>query len=820
MKKNLLFLAILFLPWIAISQNGTIEGHIVDDKSSEKLMYASVTLLHAADSSLIKGVASEEDGHFIIDAIPNGRYLVQIFYTGYDKWISSPILITKEQNTVNLDTVRLTIPANLLNMAEVISTKPLFEMKHGTMTMNVEANPTATGDNVLELLKKMPSVIVDHNDNISIEGKSGVSILIDDKPTYLSGEDLIGLLKSMPSNMIEKIEVMRKPSARYDAQGTAGIINIVTKKEKKMGINGSVYAGLGFSRNFRTNEGFNLTARTGKFVFTTNYSYYGQKSTNGSQVINKHIRGNDTITISNNELDDEKWGYASTWQGHGFSFGTDYFINKKNVISFLYRGNIGASKGSGKSYTRIYLNDAIDSSYQTHSDSRYRGDNHTFNLNYKHSFDSLGKDLYVDFIYSLNQSRSNTISRQRYYTGNFQNEYRNQILESKTDPSKTNVFTLKIDYEHPVNDNIKVEAGIKSSYVNNENFNQNYRNNILVPTLENHFIYQENINAAYVMFSASAKEKLDIQLGLRGEHTYHQGHLLTTGEKNSQNYFNLFPNVSVNYNLTKDHRLGAGYRYSIYRPNYSNLNPFLNVSDPLSWYTGNPQLKPNYTHMISMDYGWKYIINFSLYYNYTLDSYTQMEFTDPETNIRLIRPENIGKSQSLGAGLSARFNATKWWNMYYYLSGDYGQQRFDYRDKTVIKNVYSTWFYFSQTFTFLKNYSFELSGNGYLPSEETFGRTAGKFFLAAGLKGNFFKNKLTVRLIVQDILNNNYWKEHYIYPDGSSTKGDYRWESRSVWLTASYRFGKQDIQSRQRRSDHEELNRIGGGSGGGGKQGN
>lgn len=221
----------LCLPILCTAQKGSITGIIEDSRNSEKIAFAGVTLMKAQDTALIRGVASESDGSFVINNIGNGDYLIQVYYTGFDKWTSVPVSVTNEKKEINLGTIKLLPSAFMLNAAEVRATKPIFEMKHGTMTMNVDANPTATGDNVIELLKKMPSVMVDHNDNISIEGKSGVMILIDDRPTYLSGEDLTGLLKSMSSNLIDRIEVMKKPSARYDAQGTAGIINIITKKE-------------------------------------------------------------------------------------------------------------------------------------------------------------------------------------------------------------------------------------------------------------------------------------------------------------------------------------------------------------------------------------------------------------------------------------------------------------------------------------------------------------------------------------------------------------------------------------------------------------
>ena len=809
MKIRYWCILLFYLPISTFAQRGSIRGSITDEHSRENLMYASITLLDGKDTSLIRGVNSEPDGSFVIRNIPYGDYFVQVFYTGYEKWLSRKITLNKENDKVDLDTIALRIPPNLLNMTEVRATKPLFEMKHGTMTMNVEADPTAAGDNVLELLKKMPSVIVDHEDQVSIEGKSGVTILIDDKPTYLSGDDLISLLKSMPTSMIDKIEVMRNPSSRYDAEGTAGIINIVTKKERRLGINGAVNASIGYSKNFKHNEGFNLNMRSGKLYLMAGYSFNHRRNSNSIRSLNQYLRGTDTVRITTNARDEELWGNHSRSQGHNFSLGGDYSINKKNSIGLFYRGNIGNNRGDGNIYNRIYTNNLLDSSSVNHSSSRSHSFNQTFNVNYKHSFDSLGKDLYIDFIYSSNSRRNRGMNDLTYFHHQSDSE-RTETRENVTDPSRTNVLTLKADYEHTANDRIKWAAGIKSSYVYNENSNRNYRNGAIYQNMINHFIYKENINAAYVQFSATANDNVDIRLGMRAEHTYINGLLKTTEESNTQNYFNLFPSFSISYRMPKNNNLDLFYRYSISRPGYSNLNPFVNASDPYDWYTGNPRLKPRFGHNISLNYSWKYILNVWAGYNYTIDSYANMIYTDPESNIRLSIPENIGKSHSLNMGISARIKVTKWWNMNYYVGGSYGKQTFLYREKTVEKNIFSNWFNFNQSFTFLKNYSADISGNGSLPSEGTFGRNSGRITVNAGIRGHFLNRMLTVRLTVNDIFNNGFWKSHYIYPDGSIRNTESRWESRSVWLSVSYRFGKQDIQPRNRRTGtDEELERMG-----------
>lgn len=819
-NKLLFFLFTFFLiPLFLNAQRASVEGVIMNVEDNTPVVFAGVTLHQSTDSLVVTGDMTNENGRFFISGIPNGNYLLQFQYYGVVQWYDRTITVSNSNNKVNLDTLRFT-GSNLLKAAIVTAQKPLFEVKHGTLTMNVEANPTAGGDNVLELLKKMPSVIVDHNDDISIEGKSGVLILIDDKPTYLSGDDLKGLLRSMPANTVESIEVMKKPSARYDAQGTAGVINIITKKEKKLGINGSVYAGIGYAKNFREQFGFNLTSRFGKFVVAANYSLYNQKSSNSSMSTTEYLRNDDTIKMKSNELDDERWGSNHNWTGHNFSLSGDYFINKRNVISLMYRGNINQSKGVGKSFTRLYTNNLPDSSYSTLGNSKSNSGNHTLNLNYKHSFDTTGNsNLHIDLIYSNNKRYSENFSTVNYHRYNFQELYRKEEVSNFSDPSKTNVFSFKADFEHEINDDMNLEAGAKISYVQNENFNKAFRDGKQLQEMNNHFIYQENIDALYAIFSYVTPFKMDMQVGLRAEYTWTKGTQKATNQSDTNRYFNIFPNISFSYKLPKDHQLELSYRYSIYRPGYHSLNPFVNTMDPNNWYTGNPKLRPNYTHSVTFDWSWKYKIYVWAGYNYTKDDYEDMVFLAPESGVTISRPENIGKVHNVNIGTSLRFTVGKWWNMHYNLGFDMGQLQYDYVEKRVIKNAWNAWFYFNESFTIAKNYFIELSGYGSPTTEGLFGRNSGRVTINLGARALFLDKKLSVRLSLNDIFDNGYWRENYTYPNGMKTTGEWLWESRSVWLSCSYQFGKQDIQSRRLRGDSDELNRVGGGGGNSGGKG-
>ena len=809
MRSFISLICVILICNMGYSQRGSVSGVVQDELQGTPIAHAGVMLLHATDSLLIKGAITEQDGSFEIEGIPNGNYLLKIALIGYEEWFSPPYTISSEKSKVQMDIIKLKISVAALNAAEIIYKKPLFEEKQGTMIMNVESQPNAAGDNVLELLRKMPSVTVDQNDNISVLGKSGILIMIDDKPTYLSGDDLTNLLKTMPASSIDKIEVIKNPSARYDAAGTGGIINIVTKKDQNRGINGSVFAAGGYSGSFQHNEGFNITARLGKIVLSGSYYYMNFKGKSGGKSEEISTLGDVTTRIVSNEKDNEFWCDSSNWQSHGYSFGADYYIDDKNTIGFSYRGNYSLAHWSSNAFVRIYKNPLPDSSYRRFSTNIYSSTNHTFNLDFKHEFDTTGKTLYTNVIYALNGGKTLTESDLNFYQGDFASLSSAYLLKSLSGPNKMQVLTAQIDYEHPIGDAIKFELGIKSSYVYNRNQSENYINTTLIEAQSNKFQYRENINAAYIQLNLSPSSMVDIQTGLRAEYSLLEGLLFTTGEKNRQRYFDLFPSFELSYHLPKSHNLGFSYRNRIYRPDYSVLNPYISVTDQYNISTGNPKLKPEYSHHLEVNYSWKYMIYTSLSYNFSQGEYTDVQYTDLMTLTRLTRPENIGRSSTLGGSVYARIPIGKWWVMSYSINGNYGTNVFDYGNKTERKTIYSTQFYTSQLFSFLKNYSVELSAWGLAPSENTFGRSEGLFSVNAALKADLIKRTLTVKVSVNDIFNNGKWIENNIYPDGSESKGEWRWESRRLWVHISYRFGKQDLQLRQKRMENqEELQRM------------
>ena len=819
MKKIIIFALMIGQVVMGLAQRGTLTGRVVDPEKQQPVAYASVGLLKSADSSVVNTQMTDKDGVFAFDAVASGKYFVKIYYVGYREYVSEEIEVGKSD--YDMGTIVLGELVEMLEKIEVVYKKPLFEQKLGKTVMNVESHPGAAGDNVLELLRKMPGVVVDNNDNITLQGKSGVLILIDDKDPHLSGDDLTNFLKSMPASMIDRVEVMKNPSARYDAAGTSGIINLVTKHVRTNGINGSVWAGVSYNGSWGTNEGFNLTGRAGKWVLNGSYYYMYQNSKNGYDGETCSIFQGDTVRQTANELPDELWCGKSNFGAHGINFAADCYIDSVNTLSFSYRANLFNSKWGSSSANRIYHNGEVMTSFMNNSESVSNHGNHQVNVNFKHVFDTLGTALYADVTYSLDHNKSISDREQPFYFGDFLTPTQNSHYYGVSHPSRMHVATAKLDFEHPFNDRLSLECGVKTSFVRNRNNNINYLNDSLMESKSNHFIYTENIAAAYIQANFQPDQLVTIQAGLRAEYAHVVGNLVTTGEVNKQDYADVFPSLQIDYQLPKMNTLSFALRSRISRPNYYNLNPFVDISDDYNMSTGNPYLKPEYTYSATVDYSWHYMLFASVGYEFTQGSVEDMLYTDKLTNIKLSRPENIGKMHAMQASLFANIPIGRWWMMMWNVNYTLGRQTFEYENRTERSLVSSMQLFTMHTFTFCKHYSIEVAAWWMPKSRSTFGTTKGIFYAWGGFKASFFKDSFTVRLGVQDIFNNNQWVSNSVYPDGTYSNMRWMHESRGVKLDLTYRFGKQNIQMRQRKGHDDEFDRMGGGSssGGGGGQG-
>jgi iron complex outermembrane receptor protein len=787
--------------------NGSIRG-TVEDGNSRILEAANVSLLKAKDSAVIKQMATDKKGKFGFENMLQGRYLVTVSAVGYKTTYSDIIIVTREYAAIDLKTIALNTEVHALSAVTVTSKRPLYEQKAGKMVINVEASPTNTGLNALELLEKAPGVSVDNDGNISVKGKQGVLILIDGKPTYMSATDLAAYLKTIQSTSLDQIEVMTNPPAKYDASGNSGIINIKTKKGALKGMNGT--ANINYSQGVYggVNGGVNLNYRNNKLNVFGGMNAGNYEGFNKLNIDRKFLEpDNQTISGSANQI--TRNGYMGTYESG--KFGLDYYFTKKDIAGFVVNGNFNDhhQNQNGNSYVK----DAFENvQYRLGSTSNNKrlATNISTNFNYKHSFDSTGRELTadVDYVYYNNKS-NNQLNTQSYNASDIKNG--NTIILKGNMPSVINIYSAKTDYVHPFKKGLKLEAGLKTSFVHNDSqvsYDRNSGNEWTPDSRSNHFLYDENINAAYSILSKSIK-KWELVAGLRLENTISKGHQLTNDSTFKRNYTNLFPNVGVGFNANKRNQFNLSYSRRVMRPDYESLNPFVFFIDSLTYSIGNPYLQPQFTNNIEVSHTYNRFLTTTFNYTRTTDIITQLLKQDTEKKATYQTTENLSSMNQLGLSVTANIPVQKWWSINVYTDvyhnhykGIYQNDPIDLRFTGFTGNI-------SNSFVLGKGWNGEISGWYRTRGPEGLLVINSMGAVNTGLSKQAFKTKGTFKLGLRDVLNTQQFSGYAKYSNVDVQLAGRR-DSRQVNLSFNYRFGKKDIPAARRKTggSDDEQNRV------------
>ena len=551
----------------ALAQNvGKISGSV--SQNGKRTEGATVSLLRDKDSATVKLAASDKQGSFVFEGIPNGRYLVSVTAVGYQKTLSDVFELTASQPAIQLKEIELTPLSKSLADVTVTARKPLVEQQIDRTIVNVDASITNIGASALEVLEKSPGVTVDREGNISLKGKAGVMIMVDGRPTQLGGADLVNLLRSMSSNQLDQIEIMTNPPARYDASGTSGIINIKTKKIVRAGFNGSANLTYTQARYPKTAEAFNFNFREGKVNLFTNLSHNYLKRFFVMN-LDRNIYNANTNSLErifNQQVD-------RNMNGHAFNgkFGIDFFATANTTIGAVVNLNKRDFTTINPNVTNIYNASKVFESV-TNANVKNTGDMATINanLNFRRSLNNKGRELTSDFDY-VKYTADNTLFMVNAYMDANGDPFRKADTISGLLPQDINVYSARIDYLHPLKKDSRFEAGIKSSIVRTDNNavydSIQYGNTIRDLNRSNHFIYEENINAAYANFNTPLSKKINAQLGLRLENTVADGRQITTGENFHRSYTQLFPTAYFQYKLNDKNNVGLNFGRRITRLN-------------------------------------------------------------------------------------------------------------------------------------------------------------------------------------------------------------------------------------------------------------
>lgn len=806
MRIIFLFSLILSSHYLAAQ---VVSGKINNDEG-KAIAAASVSLQLASDSSIVKYAVTNKEGKFFFNRVEHGDYFITV--TGAEMKPVNSAVFKVYHADVDLGIISLSkISANLREVL-VQSKVPLFEVKAGKTIVHVEESTNAIGQNVLELLRVSPGVMVDKDDNISLNGKTGVQINLNGKIIPLSGEDLSAYLKSIQSSQIESIELINDPSSKYDAAGSGGIINIRLKKNKYFGTNGSVNVGYGIGKYPKYNAGFSLNYRNRKVNFYGTYNYSRNK---GYYKVYQDREQLDSVFIQESVM-------KNTIQSNGYNLGMDYSLSRNSTIGFQLNGNTTGMDILIHSDISIYKNTSSSPEEFLYADNESTNNkfNTNYNLNYRFA-DTLGRELSIDAGYGRFRLRTNQYQPNFFYDNN--QSYLRSLIYSMESPSNIDIYSGKADYEQGWMGG-KLGAGFKVSFVRSYNdfkrFNV-YGNLKEMDTLRsNDFLYEENINSFYLNYKKQVKGFL-LEGGLRLENTNitatSSGYkALNGGVQNfdsvfNKKYTNLFPSVSVTYNKNPDMVWAISYSRRIDRPVYQDLNPFEFKVDEYTFKMGNTNLRPQFSDNISLRNTYKNKLTTQLGYSHIKDVISQLVDTIDGSK-GFISKENLARQDMVNFGVSYPFSY-KWYGFSINLNSYYSHYRANFGiGRKIDLEVFSVNANMQQSARLGKGFSIEVSGNFSSPTiwNGTF-KSRDLWLVSAGMQKQFWNSKATLRLSVSDIFNSlklvasSDFAGQYLYFVG-------RTESRQLKLNFSYRFGNKHLKTGgQRVTGVEEFSeRVGG----------
>ena len=819
--KPLVILLILFTPFLSARAQTTFTGFI-RDRIGKPLPFASVALLNATDSSVAKGMASDLQGAYTFENVREGQYIVRATAVGYQKGHSLRVVVAR----VPVEGPDLALTEIVGNLAEVQVTakKPFVEQQLDRMVINVAGSIVGSGSTALEVLEKAPGVTVDYqNERLQLRGKEGVIVQIDGKQTYLSAQDVIALLRSMSSDNVETIELITNPSAKYDAAGNSGIINIRLKKTTNVGTNGTVSIGGGSGRLDRERGSLQLNHRT------RNLNLFGSYSLNrGGNYwdfrFNRNQADPSPDDASRRSIGNQYTYLTFRDLGQNAKAGLDFSPTKNRnggttTIGVVWTGFWSDHRERGPAGATFRRTEDGPVYLQTQTLKTYdiRSQNQVGNLNLQHTFGEKG------------DRRGNSQLTADVDVGHFSRQYSNSLLTETlkasnasdspagglliTQPATVGIRTAKVDYQQAFSDSWKLEAGLKSAAVKTDNdlhLSQGPTGALVPdPSLSNHFQYTERVNAAYISLSGKLGRgdgpKTEIQAGLRAEHTHSEGASLTLKQVVVRDYLKWFPSLFVSHPLSPNQTLTFSYSYRIDRPNYQNLNPARGYVDPFAYSIGNAYLKPQFTHALEGKLGLKNEVFASIGANYTTDL---MFFTIHalDGNKTYVTLENLGHSQGYTLTLGWPITVVKGWQLQTSVLAYYNRFQYDYEGTLLrIENVAGR-LNGSNAFTLGHGWTAELNGWVSTPSVNGIWQIAWVGSLDAGIQ-KAVSPVLKLKCSVQDVLHTNrFMGTTKVLSYSGNTR--LRFDTRIALLNLTYSFGNQKLKGeRQRKTGSDEETR-------------
>jgi len=788
---------------------GSISGIVVDKQTLQAVEYANLVVFRSKDSVMAGGAISNQKGVFTIEKIPYGNYYMVVSFIGYSSLKIPNIIVNPKEADKKMGQIKFSPSTSTLSEVTVSAEKRMMEYSLDKKVVNVDKNLVSAGGSAVDVMQNIPAVTVDIDGNVSLRGSTNVNILIDGRPSSLSGMSRQAILEQIPASSIEAIEIITNPSAKYNPEGMSGIINIRLKKKTAQGLNGMISASAGTSNRY--NSSVNLNYSTEKFnVFASWDGRWNQGKGYGDTYRIATLKDTSSYTTQHSEM-------KRIMDDNTVKAGFDWYLNPKNTVTLMGQYNTGGSERNQDlySYTDDYIH-VKQNDYKQHNKEIESDYSTMFALNYKKTFIQRNRELTADFSYSTSENTENTDMSLNNYLLNYMDVSGSKpSLQKQLDNGNNWVGNASINYIHPIREKMKFEGGYQGIFRNVDNdfhlekadSNYQYINDI---NSSNHFKYTENINAIYGTLSQEWKT-ISMQLGLRLEQASTKADQLTQAQSFVNNYISLYPSLHISKKLAHKNELQFSYSRRVNRPNMYDLNPFKDYSNPLLIRFGNPYLKPEYINSFEIGHSkyWeKTSFYTSVYYRQINDVIKRISFLDTISGVSNMTSQNLTKGISYGVDFILEQEILKWWR----INANFSYFRTMIEGNSIDGNIstdnYSWTSKLNSTMNLGKSLSIQISANYRAPIITPQGKMFETYSADIAVKKDLFKDKFSVSVRVSDIFNTQRWKNE-AYGSGFYALMNNKRQSQALYLTLSYKING-GLKQKPRKKSSENGN--GGGS--------
>ncbi|NDK55405.1 outer membrane beta-barrel protein [Pontibacter fetidus] len=805
--QHILILLLFVLPLAGFSQaTGFLTG-TVKDEQGQPVGFATIALLNATNATVVNGTTADAEGRFQIKSPAKGTYFLRFNFLGYTQLDAAPFEVTTDNFTKDFGSTTLKENAQVLQEVVVQAMRPSVVTYADKTVVNVAGTAMAAGSSAYEVLSKSPGVWIDQNGDLKLNGKADVKVMINNKLVYMTGKELQSLLQNVSGDNIKELEIITNPSAKYDAEGASGIININLKKNKDTGLNGSLHAGYQYNQLNGYTTGAEVNYKKGPWNSFASFDF-AERANFRTNKMKRTFRNQQDSQLSQ-DLREEGTRTVPTLR-----LGTDVDLTTRHSIGFMADASVYNTENNIRTIAKLADgNPEKDVLIDALNNGKAYKQNSTLNLHYLGKLDTLGTTLSADLDYvrlysqddatflnrldSLGVPAGVTINRLQY-----------------DNPNNYDIYAAKADFTKTIGKAGKLELGAKASRVISDNELKFYEetDGTMQPDAKrsNHFIYKENIVAAYTAYTTAIGKKLTVQAGLRAEQTFATGNSVTLKHKTNRDYLSLFPTLFLQHTVNENYQVSYSYSRRVDRPQYSALNPFIFYIDPYSWVVGNPYLKPQYTNAFTVTQTINQRYNVVVGYAVTKDFIAEIPVQDAGAKTTYFEQQNLKEMKNFNATLVAPIQVSPKWQINNTAVVLY-QQFTDEQEQQLLQNKQVSFvLQSSQAVQMPKDIRLELNAAYQGPVAYGLYRIDANWGIDAGLKRSFMDDKLDISMSVTDIFKTKQVLGT-INITGNTIESDQYRGTQSFKINFRYRFSRgSEFKSNKKNINLDEVNRAGG----------